>query len=319
MVQAPEPLGGVMSGQSQPGDSGSRKGSRFASAQPASTESARIDGQPATDGPLIRIENLTVGYGTSRGKNRLIALRDIDFAVESGRFVAIVGPSGCGKTTLISTIAGIIKPWRGRVLLRAKPVTGPGPDRAMVFQDYALLPWRTVVGNIRFGLEFQRLTLTKQDQQTRIEHYIELVGLVGFEGSYPHELSGGMQQRVGIARALVSEPEILLADEPFGAVDAMTREGMQGELERIIGLTGQTVIFITHSIDEAITLADQIVAISHRPGCVREIIDVNLPRPRAELDIKSTPEYAEIRERVWNLLRAEALGATTSRSRQHRA
>lgn len=264
---------------------------------------------PVDDTPLVRISHLSVAYETNDRSGRFVALRDVSLDIRSGEFVAVVGPSGCGKTTLISTIAGVVAPAEGAVLLRGERVTGPGPDRAMVFQNYALMPWRTVVANIRFGLEFQSPRLSRAEADARIERYIELVGLAGFEKHYPYQLSGGMQQRVGIARALVGEPTILLADEPFGAVDAMTREAMQGELERILAATGQTVVLITHSIDEAITLADRVVVISHRPGTVLEVVDVPLPRPRMDDAVRGSAEYAQLREYTWNLLKGEALGA----------
>jgi NitT/TauT family transport system ATP-binding protein len=263
--------------------------------------------------PLIRAENLTVGYRKLREKVMLTALRDINLEIRAGEFVAIVGPSGCGKTTFINVVAGLVHPWEGAVYVRGRQVRKPGSDRAMVFQVYALMPWRTVWSNVRFGLEFQRSSLSRHEASERVQRYIDLVGLRGFEKSYPYELSGGMKQRVGIARALVSEPEILLADEPFGAVDAMAREAMQGELERIISETGQTVILITHSIDEAITLGDRVVVVSNLPGTIREVVDVPLPRPRTEYDVKSEPEYTRLREHVWQLLKGEALGAGDAR------
>lgn len=182
-------------------------------------------------------------------------------------------------------------------------MTGPEHDRAVVFQEYALMPWRTVEGNVRFGLEMQK----RIDSSTadKVAHYIELVGLTGFEDSYPRELSGGMRQRVGLARALVTEPRILLMDEPFAAVDAITRELMQDELAQIVTKTGQTIIFITHSVDEAITLGDRIVVVSNRPGRVKEIIPVTIPRPRSGRKIRHMPEYADLRDRIWNLLGTE--------------
>jgi NitT/TauT family transport system ATP-binding protein len=258
---------------------------------------------------VIDARDLVVGYRKLREKIELTALTGIDLQIRRGEFIAIVGPSGCGKTTFINVVAGLVKPWSGSMEVNGQPVDGPGPDRAMVFQDYALMPWRTVEANVKFGLEFQKHGMSKEELDERVSHYIGLVGLTGFERSFPYELSGGMRQRVGIARALVCEPEILLADEPFGAVDAMTREGMQGELERIIAQTGQTVVLITHSIDEAITLADRVVVISHRPGQIREVVDVPLPRPRADYDVKGEAVYHELREHVWDLLKAEAFGA----------
>ena len=264
---------------------------------------------PARSAPLIVARDLTVRYRKLREKTELIALRDIDLEIDRGEFVTIVGPSGCGKTTFINVVAGIVKPFKGEVLVNGEVVQGPGSDRTMIFQDYALMPWRTVEANVRFGIEFQKKGFDRAEIGRRVQHYIDLVGLTGFERSFPYELSGGMRQRVGLARALVSEPDVLLADEPFAAVDAMTREAMQAELERIIAETGQTVVLITHSIDEAITLGDRVVIVSNRPGRIREVVDVNLPRPRAEHDVKSLPEYARLRDHVWGLLKGEALGA----------
>lgn len=257
--------------------------------------------------PVIVAKNLTVGYKLHRERKLLTALRDITLTVNRGEFVCLLGPSGCGKTTFINAISGIVLPWEGSMEVDGKPVTGPGPDRAMVFQDYALMPWRTVNSNVRMPFEFQNLGLSKQQIDERVKKYIELVDLKGFEKSYPYELSGGMRQRVGIARALATEPTILLADEPFAAIDAMTREAMQSELERFVTKTRQTVVFITHSIDEAITLGDRIVVISRRPGRIKEVLDVNLPRPRFDKDVKSLPEYTELRERIWELVKDEAL------------
>jgi len=257
--------------------------------------------------PVIESKGLTVGYKLHRERKRLTALRDITLSVNRGEFVVLVGPSGCGKTTYINAISGLVEPWEGTIEVNGRPVSGPGPDRAMVFQDYALMPWRTVESNIRMPFEFQNLKVSKEEIDERVRRYIELVDLTGFEKSYPYELSGGMKQRVGIARALVSEPDILLADEPFAAIDAMTREAMQGELERFVAKTHQTVIFITHSIDEAITLADRVVVISFRPGRIKEIVDVNLPRPRFDYDVKKLPEYGELRDHIWQLVKDEAL------------
>jgi NitT/TauT family transport system ATP-binding protein len=259
--------------------------------------------------PLIEIRGVSAGYENKRAKTRLIALRDVFLDVQRGEFLAIVGPSGCGKTTLINMIAGFMKPLEGTIRVDGKVVTGPGPDRTMVFQDYAVLPWRTVYGNIKFALENRHPRPSKAVMAERIGRALELVSLTGFEKSYPYELSGGMRQRVGIARALVSEPEILLMDEPFGAVDAMTREAMQAEFEKIIAETGQTVVFITHSIDEALTLADRVGLVSHRPGRVKEIIDVDLPRSRFDEGVKRSERFGELREYIWGELQAEALGA----------
>ncbi|MCU1546879.1 MAG: transporter related protein, partial [Homoserinimonas sp.] len=182
-----------------------------------------------------------------------------------------------------------------------------------VFQDYALLPWRTVEKNVQFALENRNRRRDVAADRHTIAEVIDMVGLTGFEKSFPHQLSGGMQQRVGIARALVTKPEILLMDEPFGAVDAMTREAMQAEFEKIIAETGQTVVFITHSIDEAVTLGDRVIVISSRPGKIKEIVDVDLPRSRFDEEVKRNPRFTELREHIWGLLRNEALGAKDER------
>jgi NitT/TauT family transport system ATP-binding protein len=257
--------------------------------------------------PVIVSEGLTIGYKLHRERKLLTALRDINLTVNRGEFVVLVGPSGCGKTTFINAVAGLVEPWEGDIKVNGRAVTGPGPDRAMVFQDYALMPWRTVESNIRMPFEFQDLGVSKREIDERVRRYIDLVDLTGFEKSFPYELSGGMKQRVGIARALVSEPDILLADEPFAAIDAMTREAMQSEVERIVASTGQTVIFITHSIDEAVILGDRVVVISYRPGQIKEVVDVNLPRPRFDYDVKTRPEYSELRDHIWRLVKDEAL------------
>ena len=259
--------------------------------------------------PLIEIRGVSAGYENKRAKTRLIALRDVTLDVYPGEFLAIVGPSGCGKTTLVNMIAGFIKPIDGTISIAGREVDGPGADRAMVFQDYAVLPWRTVFNNVKFALENRRPRPDKAELHQRIAKALDLVGLTGFEDSFPYELSGGMRQRVGIARALISEPEILLMDEPFGAVDAMTREAMQAEFEKIIAETGQTVFFITHSIDEALLLADRVIVVSNRPGRVKEIVNVDLHRSRFDEGVKSGAHFGELRDHIWGLLQAEALGA----------
>jgi NitT/TauT family transport system ATP-binding protein len=254
---------------------------------------------------VIEIRDLTVAYPQARTTNRLVALWEVNLSVRDGEFVTVVGPSGCGKTTLLNTVAGLLQPTGGEVTVDGRRVAGPGPERAVVFQEYALLPWRTVWDNIRFGLEMQPGLRATAEQ--RIREAIDLVGLSGFERAYPRELSGGMRQRVGLARALVAEPKILLMDEPFAAVDAMTREVMQGELERIVAATGKTVIFITHSIDEAIILGDRVVVATTRPGRIKEIVEVGLPRPRGAVDVKADPRFITVREHVWTLLKDEAI------------
>ncbi|MDH3499460.1 MAG: ABC transporter ATP-binding protein, partial [Acidimicrobiia bacterium] len=229
--------------------------------------------------PLIVAENLTAGYELERERKLLTALTDINLTVHEGEFLVLVGPSGCGKTTFINVIAGLVKPWEGTITYEGKPIEGTGKNRAMVFQDYAIMPWRTVEQNVALPFELRTHAVPAEEKAARIQQTIEAVGLQGFERSFPHELSGGMKQRVGIARALVTQPKVLLADEPFGALDAMTREVMQGQLEHLVSEFNQTVVFITHSIDEAISLGDRIAVISHRPGTVREIVEVGIERP----------------------------------------
>jgi NitT/TauT family transport system ATP-binding protein len=264
---------------------------------------------PPGEESLISVRGVSAGYDNVRTATRLIALRDIDLEIRRGEFLAIVGPSGCGKTTLINMIAGFVAPLEGTITVGGREVTGPGPDRAMVFQDYALLPWRTVEANVHFALENPSVNLGREESKARVAEVLELVGLGGFGKSFPHQLSGGMQQRVGIARALVTRPDILLMDEPFGAVDAMTREAMQAEFEKIIAASGQTVVFITHSIDEAVALGDRVVVISSRPGHIKEVIDIDLPRSRFDDEVKRDPRFADYTQHIWGLLRDEALGA----------
>ena len=249
--------------------------------------------------PAVEAHDVTVTYDRLREKDTLIALKDFSIEIDQGEFLAIVGPSGCGKSTFLNVVAGLTFPSAGKIEVMGKPVTGPETDRAVVFQDYALMPWRTTEQNVRFGLELQRRI--DSETQDKVRHYIKMVGLEGFERAYPRELSGGMRQRVGLARALVTEPRLLLMDEPFAAVDAMTREVMQEELAKIVAATGQAIIFITHSVDEAITLADRIAVVTNRPGRIREILEVEIPRPRSRAS-RSLPEFQELRDRIWSLL-----------------
>jgi NitT/TauT family transport system ATP-binding protein len=251
----------------------------------------------------ILAENLTIEYELLREKETLTALWNFDLLIQSGEFVVIVGPSGCGKTTFINSVVGLVKPTSGKLLCGGEPILGTGPGRVMVFQEYALMPWRTVQKNVEFGLELQGLLNSKT--RKNISKYIDLVGLNGFVESLPHELSGGMQQRVGLARALATEPEVLTLDEPFGALDAMTREVMQAEFEKILERTKQTVIFITHSIDEAIAMGDRIVVMTAGPGRIKTIINNEIPRPRYELEIRKHPLYHPMREQIWDLLKSE--------------
>jgi NitT/TauT family transport system ATP-binding protein len=250
----------------------------------------------------VEARGVSVEYERTRDKSTLIALEDFDLEVREGEFLAVVGPSGCGKSTFLNVVAGLVPPAAGEINVYGKPVTGPGPDRAVVFQDYALMPWRTVESNVRFGLEMQGRI--DSDTGAKVARYITMVGLAGFEKSYPRELSGGMRQRVGLARALVTEPRLLLMDEPFAAVDAMTRELMQEELTKIVATTGQPIIFITHGVDEAVTLADRIAVVTNRPGRIKEMVPVDLPRPRSRAS-RQLPEFQALRDHVWDLLSSE--------------
>ncbi|HEV8722617.1 MAG TPA: ABC transporter ATP-binding protein [Candidatus Binatia bacterium] len=234
-------------------------------------------------------------------KSGLVALYDISLTIRKNEFVSLLGPSGCGKTTLIRIIAGLLAADRGDVLVNRQGVTAPGRDRCMVFQQFGLLPWRTVLSNVEFGLEIEGMA--REERRAVAEKYLELVSLKGFENYYPHQISGGMQQRVGIARALSKKPEILLMDEPFGAVDAQTREQLQEELLKIWSQTETTVVFVTHSIDEAIYLSDRVVVMQARPGRIKEEVMIDLPRPRWEGDVKADPRFAQLRARLRDSLR----------------
>lgn len=248
---------------------------------------------------MLTFEN--VGKRFSRDGGELVALDGISFEVRPKEFVSILGPSGCGKTTLIRITAGLIRSDEGRILVNGVKVVAPGRDRCMVFQNFGLLPWRTVQANVEFGLELDGI---KASERGRIAaKYIDLVGLRGFEKYFPHQISGGMQQRVGIARALAKDPEILLMDEPFGAVDAQTRELLQEELLRIWGETHKMVLFVTHSIDEAIYLSDRVVVMDPNPGRIREIVSVDLPRPRHSVDIHSEKRFIELQRDIRKMLR----------------
>lgn len=238
-----------------------------------------------------------------RGKvdSPVAALSDVSLQISAGEFVCLVGPSGCGKTTLLRLMHGLLEPDSGDVLIDGQPGLAPGPHAGFVFQSFRLLPWRTVLENVEFPLQVQGMP--RQERRTRAGKYLRLVGLEDFEHSYPHELSGGMQQRVGLARALALEPKILLMDEPFAALDAQMREFMQIELSRIWEHLGIAVVFVTHSLDEALFLADRVVLMGPRPGTVEQILRVELPRPRWEYDFRATTEFLEQRAYLWQRIR----------------
>ena len=261
---------------------------------------ASMDPTLSTDG--LAIEDVTLVYRRPTDEAGLVALDSIRLQVEAGEFLAIVGPSGCGKTSLLLLLSGLLRPTRGEMRLDGRRIEGPGPDRALVFQEFALLPWRTVLANVELGLELRRDPPAERRERAR--RYLHLVGLEAFEDYFPHQLSGGMRQRVGIARALAVEPRVLLMDEPFGALDAQTRALMGAELLRIWERDRKTVVFVTHDIDEAIYLADRIVVMSASPGRVIKDLSVDLPRPR-EFTVRNSPAFAEYRRLIWECLEQE--------------
>ena len=263
---------------------------------------------PSVARPHVEIRDVVIGYATGQNGTWLQATAPLRLDIDAGQCVTVVGPSGCGKTSLLNAIAGLVPAAQGEIRIHGVPVTGPGTDRAVVFQDYALLPWRTVWDNVAFGLNLAVRRRTAGDVRQRVAAALELVGLTEFARSYPFQLSGGMKQRVGIARALVVEPEILLMDEPFAAVDAITREAMQEELLRILQARRMTVIFVTHSIDEALMLGDAIAVMSARPGRIREVLRVPFERPRDPATVRATNAYHELREHIWQSLRDERVG-----------
>jgi NitT/TauT family transport system ATP-binding protein len=250
------------------------------------------------------VRNLTKTYFDIYTGQNVQALQDVSLELREGEFVSIVGPSGCGKTTLLNIIAGFIPPTRGDVLLDGRRIAGPGPDRGVVFQSFALFPWRTVLDNVAFGLKMRGVPRAERDRIAR-EH-IALVGLAGSEKQYPHELSGGMQQRVGVARVLANHPEVMLMDEPFASVDAQTRMTLQEELTRIWEGRRPTVLFVTHDVDEAVFLANRVVVLSARPAAVREVVDIPLPRPRSWTALVEDPAYKRLVARVLSLVRTPA-------------
>ena len=233
----------------------------------------------------------------------LTALKDLSLHVPRGEFLTLVGPSGSGKTTLLDLLGGLSRPTSGRVLVDGREVTGPGLDRGIVFQQYALFPWRTTLANVTFGLEQQGLS--RRERTERARENLALVGLEGFEDRYPHELSGGMKQRVAIARSLAYRPGILLMDEPFAALDAQTREQLQDELLRIWRATGTTVVFITHGIEEAVYLGQRVAVLSSRPGRLKALVDIDLGDRESATDLRSDPEFVAYRHEIWTLLHDE--------------
>jgi NitT/TauT family transport system ATP-binding protein len=254
--------------------------------------------------PKLSVRGVSLSFYNERMKRRLDVLRGIDLDVNEGELVCIVGPSGCGKSTFLGAVDGLITVNAGEIKVDGRRIERPGPDRAMVFQHDSLFPWRTVQQNVSYGLELQG-KLSRAETRDRAGALIDLVGLGGFAEHYPHELSGGMRQRVNIARALVMNPELLLLDEPFAALDAQTREFMQVELLKILARAKTTALFITHQINEAVFLAQRVVVFTARPAGIKAIIDIDLPRSRT-LDLKHQPPFVALESRIWRLIEEEA-------------
>jgi NitT/TauT family transport system ATP-binding protein len=253
----------------------------------------------------IHVSRVGKTFGTQQRAGGVVtALEDVDLMVQSGEILVLVGPSGCGKSTLLDLIAGLAVPSSGEILLDGRKITGPGPDRSLVFQQYALFPWRTALGNVEFALE--AAGVPRSERPRRARHFLALVGLSGAEERYPHQLSGGMKQRVAIARSLSGEPDVLLMDEPFAAVDAQTREMLQDELLRIWAATRKTILFITHSIDEALYLGHRVAVMAARPGRVIDMLDVPFAGHGGTDDLRSRPEFGQLRHHIWKQLRPQA-------------
>lgn len=265
--------------------------------------------------PKLRLTGVTKSFVAPRTGLSTLAVAEMSLDIQTGEFICIVGPSGCGKSTVLNMIAGLDVPTSGLIEKDGQAIRGPGADRGVMFQDYALMPWQTVEDNVGFGLRHGTPgeNLNKAQRNQRIAHFIELVGLRGSEHKYPHQLSGGMRQRVALARLLANGPDILLLDEPLGALDAQTRLILQAELLRIWGETSpvterKTAVFITHDIEEAVLLADRVVVMSSHPGRVREVVTIDLPRPRAGT-ARTHPRFGVLVEQIWSLIRDEAYRA----------
>jgi NitT/TauT family transport system ATP-binding protein len=252
----------------------------------------------------IQVKGLRHEYVNPFTRERVVALDAVDLDVPEGEVLSVVGPSGCGKSTLLSIIAGLTTPTRGEVLLDGRAVKGPGPDRGVVFQEFAILPWRTVERNIAHGLEIQGVD--RPERTERVRHFVDLVGLTGFEKKYPHELSGGMKQRVAVARTLAANPEVMLMDEPFAAVDAQTRITLGEELNAIAQATKKTILFVTHNVEEAVFLGDRCCVLSRHPGRVKALVAIDIPRAQRTWKLLAAdPAFDATREHVLRLVRGE--------------
>ena len=250
----------------------------------------------------LKIDNVYKEYQGRNGKT--IALNGVSLDIKENEFICVVGPSGCGKSTLLNIIAGLLEPTSGTVTLDGKVIEGTGVERGVVFQQYALFPWRTVLKNVMFPLEMKKVP--KAEAEAIARKYIKSVGLEGFEKSYPKELSGGMKQRVAIARAYAADPEVLLLDEPFGALDAQTRVQLQSELLETWEKEKKTCFFITHDVDEAVILAQRVIIMSARPGRIKKIVDIDIPYPRTQAT-KTDPRFLELKSEIWNQVYQEFL------------
>lgn len=248
------------------------------------------------DEPILIAEHIDKTFADKTVGHGVLALSDISLSVRRHEFLSIIGPSGCGKSTLLRIIAGLERPTSGSISVNGKQVKGPGADRGMVFQEYALLPWRTTLENVVFGLQLKGIPRAQRDESGR--HFLELFGLTGFEHKYPYQLSGGMRQRAAVARALANQPAVLLMDEPFAALDAFTRQRLQEELTQISQTERMTVIFVTHAVEEAIFLSDRVAVLSGRPGRIAHDIEVDLPRPRQWSEMIKDDRFIALRERL---------------------
>ncbi|HMR32134.1 MAG TPA: ABC transporter ATP-binding protein [Geminicoccaceae bacterium] len=252
--------------------------------------------------PKIRIADLSMEYVNEERGERHLAVAGLGLDILANEFLCVVGPSGCGKSTLISAIAGFMRPKAGSVTMNGRPITGPGADRGVVFQEYALLPWKTVRDNVGLGLKFKGVPKPERDRVA--DRFLALTGLAGAARKYPHELSGGMKQRAAVARTLANAPEVMLLDEPFAAVDAQTRMTLQEELLRVWEESRLTALFVTHSVDEAVFLADRVAVLTPGPGRVKEIVDVPIPRDRRQwASLEGDPLFQRLRDRVMHLVR----------------
>jgi NitT/TauT family transport system ATP-binding protein len=257
----------------------------------------------ATPAPILAsFDKVSLGFDTPNGP--LTVVDDVSYVIHDGEFVSVIGPSGCGKTTMMNMLAGFQKPTSGAVRFENKPISGPGPERGVIFQEYGVFPWLTARGNIAFGLGLKANSVSTRERDEICDHYLALMGLADFADSYPKHLSGGMRQRLAIARAYAVKPKFLLMDEPFGALDAQTRGNMQNVLLRVLAAEGKTVMLITHSVDEAIYLSSRIIVVTARPARIKEIIEVKFPYPRDEA-IQELAEFGELRRRVRELVMSE--------------